>query len=178
MPPEVLISPKNLTIIESNNVTFTCSAAANPSAVIQWIKAGKVISNSSNNDTNQYIIINKFEGDCDNTYHQSVWWSCSELSIINSKPGDSGDYACNATNDIASRVKYATLIVEKGIYINQLLTVHSRGLLTMEWLVHWIHNFIACHLSFTYIHRETKVQKIGLLTRKTYYFIICKFNPC
>ena len=102
-------------------MTFKCAATANPSAVIKWIKAGNVLSNSSNNGAIKHIITNRSEGDCEVAKRQSVCLSYSELTIINIEPFDDGDYVCDATNKDGHTAKNATLIVRGKLSTGQTL---------------------------------------------------------
>jgi len=70
-----------------------------------------VLTNSSGNAAVKMIIINTTFGDCRTTDPPRSCLAHSQLKIIKSRPSDSGEYVCNATNDVGNIAKYATLTV-------------------------------------------------------------------
>ena len=114
--PNIITPPKNHATKKQSNVTFTCVAAAYPRAVIQWIKDGKVLNNSSNNTAVKHIIVHETYGDCNITNLPNGCLVSSNLTIIKIDSSDEGGYVCKATNDVGNSTKNATLTVQ-GMYL-------------------------------------------------------------
>ena len=90
--PEFSLHPKNKTKTEGDNVTFTCNATGNPSPTFRWTKNGSVLTAGSR--------ISLSSGD-------------KQFTITNVIRGDSGQYVCEATNDVTTvQSNSATLNVQ------------------------------------------------------------------
>ena len=101
----------------TNSVTFTCSANANPRALIQWIFNGNVLRNMSDTDGTKYLITNETEGNCAITDPPSQCETSSTLEIFNTQPADSGEYTCNASNAVGTSIESAELTIIGNITI-------------------------------------------------------------
>ena len=77
--PEFIQHPKNQTLTEGDNATFTCDTSGNPSPTLSWTKDGSVVNLTS-----------RISLSLDNTL----------LVITNVSRGDNGEYICVATNDV------------------------------------------------------------------------------
>jgi len=109
--PDIIFPPKDHSTKALNNITLTCIAVAKPQADILWIKDGEVLSNTSSNSADKLVIVTTFFGECNTIDPLTDCLSHSELSIIKSRPTDSGEYICNATNGFGSITKNFTVTV-------------------------------------------------------------------
>ena len=73
--------PQNATKIEGNNVTFTCNATGNPAPTFRWTKIGSVLTTDS---------------------RISLLSDGKHLTITNVTREDSGQYVCEATNNVTT----------------------------------------------------------------------------
>ena len=69
--------PQNATKIEGDNVTFTCNATGNPAPTFRWTRNGSVLTTGLSLDGKQ-------------------------LTITNVTREDSGQYVCEATNNVTT----------------------------------------------------------------------------
>ena len=106
--PRIIFHPKTHSTFEQSNVTFSCIVAAKPPTIIQWIKDGIVLHNTSVHQ----IITNTHFGDCAVFDTPGGCLSHGKLSIINSKPTDSGEYICNTSNKVGITTTNATLHIQ------------------------------------------------------------------
>ena len=88
---KILISPKNATRTEGQNVTFECNFEGQPLSTVTWWKGSKQIDTSSSR------------------YHaseppSSVINSRVELTVIGVTRSDEGFYQCRATNLLGSEL--------------------------------------------------------------------------
>ena len=73
--------PQNATKIEGDNVTFTCNATGNPAPTFRWTKNGSVLRTGS---------------------RISLLSHGKHLTITNVTREDSGQYVCEATNNVTT----------------------------------------------------------------------------
>ena len=73
--------PQNATKIEGDNVTFTCNATGNPAPTFRWTKIGSVLTTDS---------------------RISLLSHGKHLTITNVTREDSGQYVCEATNNVTT----------------------------------------------------------------------------
>ena len=73
--PEFFQHPQNETKTEGDNVTFTCNATGNPAPTFRWTRNGSVLTTGLSLDGKQ-------------------------LTITNVTREDSGQYVCEATNNV------------------------------------------------------------------------------
>ena len=71
--------PQNATQIEGGNVFFTCNATGNPAPTFRWTKNGSVLTTGS-----------RISLSSDN----------KQLTLTNVTREDSGQYVCEATNNV------------------------------------------------------------------------------
>ena len=90
--PKFLVEPKVQTAAEGETVSFECKADGIPAPEYKWIHNGKDISKSDFNP-NRIISPNK-------------------ITIKNLRKSDTGNYGCNATNDVG--------YVYRDVYVNVL----------------------------------------------------------
>ena len=109
--PIITTQPMPQVSQETNNVTFTCAANANPRALIQWIFNGNVLRNILDTVGTKYLITNGTEGNCAITDPPSQCETSSTLQIFNIQPADSGEYTCNASNAAGASIESAELII-------------------------------------------------------------------
>ena len=79
--PEFSVHPQNATQIEGDNVTFTCNATGNPAPTFRWTKIGSVLTTDS---------------------RISLLSDGKHLTITNVTREDSGQYVCEATNNVTT----------------------------------------------------------------------------
>ena len=79
--PEFSVHPQNATQIEGSNVSFTCNATGNPAPTFRWTKNGSVLTTSSRIS---------FSSDG------------KQLTVTNVTREDSGQYVCEATNNVTT----------------------------------------------------------------------------
>ncbi|CAH3134799.1 unnamed protein product, partial [Porites lobata] len=79
--PEFSVHPQNATKIEEDNVTFTCNATGNPAPTFRWTKIGSVLRTGS---------------------RISLSSDGKQLTITNVTREDSGQYVCEATNNVTT----------------------------------------------------------------------------
>lgn len=90
--PEFIQHPKNQTLTEGDNATFTCDTSGNPSPTLSWTKDGSVVNLTS-----------RISLSLDNTL----------LVITNVSRGDSGQYICVSANVVGTvQSSTATLNVQ------------------------------------------------------------------
>ncbi|TRY75568.1 hypothetical protein TCAL_04520 [Tigriopus californicus] len=89
--PRFLIEPEIQTAAEGEEVTFECEADGKPDPRIVWIHNGQPLVDNDN--PNRFV-------------------SPSRITIKNLKKGDTGNYGCNATNEVG--------YVYKDVYVNVL----------------------------------------------------------
>ena len=90
--PEFIQHPKNQTLTEGENATFTCDTSGNPSPTLSWTKDGSVVN-----------VTSRISISLDNTL----------LVITNVSRGDSGEYICVSSNDVGAVLSsIATLNVQ------------------------------------------------------------------
>ena len=77
--PEFSVHPQNATQIEGGNVTFTCNATGNPAPTFRWTKNGSVLTTGS---------------------RISLSLDGKQLTLTNVTREDSGQYVCEATNNV------------------------------------------------------------------------------
>ena len=73
--------PQNATKIEGDNVTFTCNATGNPAPTFRWTRNGSVLTTDS---------------------RISLLSDGKHLTITNVTREDSGQYVCEATNNVTT----------------------------------------------------------------------------
>ena len=107
--PEFSVHPRNATKIEGDNVTFTCNATGNPAPTFRWTKIGSVLTKGSN---------------------ISLSSDGKQLTITNVTKEDSGQYVCEATNNVMTVPSdSATLNVKcKITYYNNYLIIAKNTL--------------------------------------------------
>ena len=79
--PEFSVQPQNATKIEGDNVTFTCNATGNPAPTFRWTKNGSVLTTGS---------------------RISLSSDGKQLTVANVTREDSGQYVCEATNNVTT----------------------------------------------------------------------------
>ena len=77
--PEFSVHPQNATKIEGDNVTFTCNATGSPAPTFRWTKIGSVLTTGS---------------------RISLSSDGKQLTLTNVTREDSGQYVCEATNNV------------------------------------------------------------------------------
>ena len=81
--PEITLNPLNVTKAEGENVTLTCNATGNPEPNISWIVKWSSINTNYSHGTD-------FSKDR------------QEMTIMNVRRTDSGEYQCMATNNLGN----------------------------------------------------------------------------
>ena len=79
--PEFSVHPQNQTKIEGDDVTFNCSATGNSAPTFRWTKDGSVLTPAS---------------------RISLSSDSKQLTITNVTREDSGQYVCEATNNVTT----------------------------------------------------------------------------
>ena len=79
--PEFSVQPQNATKIEGSNVSFTCNATGNPAPTFRWTKNGSVLTTGS---------------------RISLSSDGKQLTVANVTREDSGQYVCEATNNVTT----------------------------------------------------------------------------
>ena len=99
VPPQILDSPDNLTVVEPENTIFSCLATGRPRPAIVWIRLSDMtqLSNSA-----EFSIQEQEMGNRERR---------STLTIIGTQPSDSGAYNCRAVNEPGAIAENATLTV-------------------------------------------------------------------
>ena len=87
--PEIATHPQNITTREGQNVTLYCNATGNPAPTISWYTDGYPINNS---------------------FSTNLSPSHEQLTIMNVKRTDSGDYTCRAKNRVGTDTSNASTI--------------------------------------------------------------------
>ena len=101
--------PQNKTKVEGDNVTFTCNATGNSAPTFRWTKDGSVLTAGS---------------------RISLLSDRKQLTITNVTREDSGQYVCEATNNVRTvPSNSATLNVQcKITYYNYYLIIAKNTL--------------------------------------------------
>ena len=115
--PVVTVLSMSQTITSPNTATFNCTAIAKPRAIIQWIRNGMVLRDT----TPRITITNCTQGDCNYTSPPSHCVLTSMLEIVNTVPDDGGEYICNASNPAGSNTEMVSL------HINGMTIVYVTG---------------------------------------------------
>ena len=107
--PEFSVHPQNQTKIEGDDVTFNCSATGNSAPTFRWTKDGSVLTPAST---------------------ISLSSDSKQLTITNVTREDSGQYVCEATNNVTTvQSDSATLNVHcKITYYNYSLIIAKNTL--------------------------------------------------
>ena len=102
--PDVSVYPQNKTKVEGDNVTFSCNATGNSAPTFNWTKDGSVLTTGSK---------------------ISLSSDRKQLTITNVTREDSGQYVCEATNNVTTvQSNSATLNVKcKITYYNYYLII-------------------------------------------------------
>ena len=102
--PDVSVHLQNKTKVEGDNVTFTCNATGNSAPTFNWTKDGSVLTTGSK---------------------ISLSSDGKQLTITNVTREDSGQYVCEATNNVTTvQSNSATLNVKcKITYYNYYLII-------------------------------------------------------
>ena len=94
-----MVPPANQTVLQLENVTFSCSASGIPRPILRW---ERVSVNGSLLPTENDIIIEEMMGERE---------VVSSLTIVAVQPCDSGQYTCVAINVVGTTTAVATLTV-------------------------------------------------------------------
>ena len=116
--PMVLIPPEDLTVVSPNNATFFCQATARPRPAMTWWRREDGGINQIMATMGEYIITNVEIGERVRN---------STLVIVGSEPFDTGEYLCQAENEVSTDSTTANLTVY-GKNTNILLKHVSSGL--------------------------------------------------
>ena len=98
--PQITDPPDDLTVVEPQDVTFSCLTTGRPRPVIVWTRLSDMVQlqPSSVDLTIEEQVI----GDRERR---------SNLTILGTQPSDAGGYACVATNEPGTDREEATLTV-------------------------------------------------------------------
>ena len=119
MAPVCITQPLDTSIETLSNMTFCCTVVAKPQAFIEWIKNGNTMTNVSDDcNITKVIITRSTKGSCTITDPLSECETSSLLNIFNTKPDDSGNYICNASNQAGYVEANAYLSVDGMCNIN------------------------------------------------------------
>ena len=99
VPPQILDSPDNLTVVEPENTTFSCLATGRPRPAIVWIRLSDMTQLSNSVEFN---IVEQESGERERR---------SNLTISGTQPSDIGAYRCVAVNEPGTTSENATLTV-------------------------------------------------------------------
>ena len=111
MIPVIINPPLNNIGKVLRNITSRCAAIANPRAVIQWKKNGKLLSNKTLNNKPKILITNSTDGNCTITDPPSHCRTFSTLKIFSTQYDDNGEYICSASNKAGSTSQSANFTV-------------------------------------------------------------------
>ena len=109
MEPVITTPPVSQKYETLNNVTFACIAVGNPRPVIQWELNRNMLNNRSDSDGIKILIIQTTMGNCIISDPPSHCETSSLLKIFNLQFSDSGEYTCNASNNVGTITQSAML---------------------------------------------------------------------
>ena len=98
--PQIIDPPDNLTVVEPQDVTFSCLATGRPRPTTVWTRLSDMVQ--LQNQSAIFVIVEQEIGDRERI---------TMLTILGSQPSDTGGYACVARNEPGSVMLQATLTV-------------------------------------------------------------------
>ncbi|XP_063394647.1 uncharacterized protein LOC134679623 [Cydia fagiglandana] len=101
-PPEVSAASNSFKSVEGEEVTLVCRVSGVPAPRVRWVRAGRLLANSSSHNVNSgRSFILRSEG------------KTSNLTIKAADLQDTGSYTCNAENRAGKAEAVVSLVVEK-----------------------------------------------------------------
>ena len=98
---EIVIAPRNSTILEGNTVILTCVALGVPNPDVMWQKDGVDLTNSTRNN----IYFDELEVG-------GVMFVQATLEICSVEVGDAGLYSCYASNEYGTDTQFFEVAVD------------------------------------------------------------------
>ncbi len=119
--PQIITPAINFTVNEENPVTFNCSASGIPAPTISWFRVDQSGSTTSITDARFSISPSQV----DNNYELSDsrgtgFLVTSQLTVSTTQDEDSGQYQCQAENDVGNITREFELIVQSKSVIGGL----------------------------------------------------------
>ena len=105
--PEMIMSPRNITILPSHSFTMNCLALSFGTLQYDWSKRDGVLPQTAVKSYNHNFLSNTLSGKPTSIY---------SLAVHNVQPSDEGWYCCVATNEGGNRIDCAWLEVNSKLY--------------------------------------------------------------
>ena len=105
--PEMILSPRNITVLPSHSFTMNCLALSFGPLQYDWTKRNGILPQTAMKSCNRNFLSNALSG-------KPI--SVNNLAVHNVQPSDEGWYCCEATNEGGSRTDCAWLEVNSKLY--------------------------------------------------------------
>ena len=117
--PEMIISPRNVTVLPNNSFTMNCLALSFGALHYDWNKCDGLLPQTAVKSHNHNFLLNALSKQTTSAYN---------LAVSNVQPSDEGWYCCVATNQGGSRTDCAWLEVNSKLHVHgkhcYKLTIH------------------------------------------------------